>query len=154
MSRISDDKIADLLREGLSRIPSADPGAEFDARVRAELHRPEPLWPWFRSLVLPVLTPAACSLAVTLAILISVGAARPAVSAEGPAPTGRAIALDPGQDGERSVERELDRLDRDTPSLGGFGMSRTPEDAGRDSRPLPRRRHGASRRPAMRAWRS
>jgi hypothetical protein len=146
MSRMPDDNaVGELLKQGLRRLPVPEPSAAFDAAVRARLHRPEPRWQWLWNIGTPVLVPAVCSLIVTLAVLKGIGAPQAGapgtkIQAEGN------IALERGVDRVRSVEQGLEHIDRDTPSLGGFGTLRRAERVEREPQLQPRSRRGTSER--------
>ena len=123
MSKIQEDEISALLQKGLREAQVPAPAADFDDRVRARLQRPEPFWQALVRIFQPIAAPAACSLAVTLALLIVIGAPKPDRSRNlSPKPTAD-IALEPGVRAS-SIDQELERLDNDTPSLSGFRRAR------------------------------
>lgn len=124
MFRVSPDEVDRLLREGLRSVPVPEPSAEFDSNIRARLRRTEPPWRIFWESTRLFLAPAACSLAVTLALLICVGSGRPVGTMQVRPRSASDIALDPRTDRSRSIEQELDQLDGDTPSLGHFESRR------------------------------
>ena len=145
MSRIPDNKIDELLTQGLRNIAVQEISSDFDSRVRARLRRPRMGWEWLWTAVRPVLAPAGLSLAVTLAGLIIAGSPKPAASPGPQAPPGGNIALGSRPDRFRSLEEDLDRLDRETPSLGGFNVHHR-EPASPAPQSAPRGRRGASGR--------
>jgi hypothetical protein len=151
MSRMPDDsEISALLQQGLKRIPVPEPSASFDAGVRARLRRRESPWQIFWNLARPVLVPAGCSLVITLAVLkvtsvpASVGGPQSQMQ-----PAGN-IALEPRSGRMRSLEQRLERIDRDTPSLGGFGALRRADRFEREPTPQPPNHRGTSGRRADR----
>ena len=145
MSRMTDDEIGELLKQGLRKVPVPDASAGFDSQVRARLRRPQPRWQLFWSAVRLTLAPAAFSLAVTLAGLIAMGTPKPEGAPRPQAPAVGNLALDRGPDRLLSIDRDLDRIDIETPSLGGFGIRRA-DPAERAPQPQPRGRRGASDR--------
>src|SRR3954468_19804407 len=117
MSRISDDQISALLKQGLRSVPVPEASADFDSRVRARLRRPQSPWQWLWGALKPALAPAGLSLAVTLAALIIAGAPRP-----GGAPAAKSLEIANSAptrrlDRVRSIEQDLERLDKEAPSL-------------------------------------
>jgi hypothetical protein len=108
-----------MLQEGLRQSEAPTVTAGFNDKVRARLRRPEPWWLALLNACRPIAAPAACSLAVTLALLIVMGAPRTGGSSNPGAQGVGNIALDPGGRAN-SIEPDLDRLDRDIPSLSGF----------------------------------
>jgi hypothetical protein len=146
MSRMPDDnEVGELLKQGLRHLPTPEPSASFDAGVRARLRQPETRWQWFWKVGRPVLVPALCSLIVTLALLRGIGTPQAGAPGETAEPAGN-IALDRGAGRVRSVEQGLERIDRDTPSLGGFGTLRRAGRVEREPRLQPRNRRGTSGR--------
>jgi len=119
MSKMQEDEISALLQDGLRQAAVPTPAADFDDRVRERLRRPEPWWQAFVMALRPIAAPAACSLAVTLALLIVMGLPKPAGSSSPGAQGMSNVALEP-TDHAPSIDQELDRLDRDIPSLNGF----------------------------------
>jgi hypothetical protein len=150
VSKISNDEMTDLLQRGLRGIPELQVSSDFDSRVRAGLRRPEPWWQIVRQAAFPLLAPAACSLAVTLALLIGMSGASTGGARMGSAQPSRAVALQPRADRIRSVEQDLDRIDSDTPSLCGFLNSRRAVEANRAAEPRAEDKHGTSGRRATR----
>lgn len=57
------------LRRGLRQLPVPDTTSDFDARIHAALRLPTPWWRTLWTHARPVLSAAACSLLVTLALL-------------------------------------------------------------------------------------
>ena len=147
MSRMPDeDGITRLLQQGLRNIPTPEPTVDFDRLVRARLRRPEPRWQIFLNLAQPILVPAACALIITLMLLRGMGTV-PQTGVPGTAMTGTGgVALDRGPDRMRSIEQGLERLDRETPSLGGFGIMHRADRVEPDTQPQPRRHRGTSGR--------
>ena len=141
MFRMPDDgEIHGLLQQGLRQVPVPRTSADFDARVRSGIRRKESGWQMFWSMSRTLLVPAACSLVLTLLFLNGTGAPRPGTTAiTGALPTGN-VALDRA----RSVEQALERIDRYTPSLGGFSSPRQPDRAEPEPQSRPRSRKGAS----------
>ena len=144
MSRIPDNKSDALLTQGLREL-AVPPvrAADFDAGVRARLRCPQSRWEWLWSAVRPTLAPAGLSLAVTLAALIVAGSPKPTASTVPQSHQGDNIALGRRSDRHRSIEEDLDRLDRETPSLGGFSAGRV-EIPAPTPQAAPRGRRGAS----------
>jgi hypothetical protein len=130
VSKIHDDEISALLQKGLREAEVPAPAADFDDRVRARLRRPEPFWQAILRMLQPLAAPAACSLAVSLALLIVMGTPTPGRSRDSGPKAAADIALDPSVRA-RSIDQELDRLDNDTPTLSGF--RRTPRRQARDN---------------------
>jgi hypothetical protein len=146
MSRISDDQIDELLKQGLRGVPVPEASADFDSRVRARLRRPQSRWHWLWSALQPALAPAGLSLAVTLAALIIGGAPKPG-SAPGAKPVEIANSAPSRRpDRLRAIERDLERLDRETPSLGRLGGMRAETPQMPPTPPLQPGRRGASSR--------
>ena len=112
------------LREGLHGLPVPSTSADFDARIHAALSQPTPWWRSLLPLARPVLSTAACSLLVTLALLKGLSGIAASHSPQGAASPGEAVAY-----GSRD---RLDALESsDFPAgLNGFGTL---------SRPLPAR---------------
>ena len=144
MSKIPDDDQVDaLLHQGLRSVPYREPGADFNAGVHARLRRPapwwRPLWVGSRSL----LVPAACSLALTLLLLNSIGA--PPKSTVPVSNGGANVATEPNIERLRWVEQVLGGTDTFTPSIGGANRPRQSE--GEVPRVHPRQpgRHGEGR---------
>ena len=144
MSRIPDNKSDEILTQGLREIAVPEVSSDFDAGVRARLRRPQSRWEWLWSAARPALAPAGLSLAVTLAALIVAGSPKPGASPGVRKAQGGSIAL-VRPERQRSIEEDLDRLDRETPSLGGFRGSRAEPRATAPQTP-PHGRRGASGR--------
>ncbi len=152
MSRISDSEIDGLLKQGLRETPVPEASADFDSRVHAGLRRREPVWESLWGSLRPMLAPAGLSLAVTLAALIVLGAPRPDSPARLQRPLPSSIALGRSPERFRSVDQAIERLDHETPSLGGFAHPRREPPASRPPEPKLPGRRGASTRPEADAY--
>jgi len=114
------------LRQGLRDLPVPETSSDFDARVHAALRRPEPWWRALWEQARPVLTTAACSLLVTLALLKGVTATSTAASdLLRPAGAGVIIAY---RDSERAeqLDRDIERGDLSAMSLRGLAVLHRP----------------------------
>jgi hypothetical protein len=86
------------LREGLERLPVPEASPEFDARVLAAVRQPVPWWQALRAPLRPMLSGAACSLVVTLALIYWSSRLPATVRPANAAPTGSIAALDQSLD--------------------------------------------------------
>lgn len=141
MFKLSDVEVDEILSQGLREVPVPDVSAAFDSSVRAALEDRRPAWLGWWQAVRPAFAPAGIALAVTLAGLI-IGASQVQPPAQARRASGAgSIALGVRSSRARSIERELNRLDRDTPTLGGVRAEERPAQ--------PRRRpdgHGTTER--------
>ncbi len=145
VSRITDEEVGTMLQHGLRQVSVPEASIDFDSRVRARLRRTDPIWWRFWNSIGPVLAPAVCSLAATLALLVWSSTTKSATSlAAMPRPT-RTVALMPGQRRMRSVDQELERLDHDTPTLSGFDSTNRADSTERTQQ-NPLHDHGTSER--------
>jgi len=133
-----DARAVEALREGLRQLPVPEAGADFDARVLAQLAESPPERNRFRQrtwrLVRPVLAGAGCSLAATL-LLYSWYSQLPLEE--------RTVAAAPPRD-SFAADRSVEQGDLSSASLGSLPSfsRRTPERPERPSgsiRPAPRR---------------
>ena len=145
MSKIHDDEITSLLQQGLRAAEVPAPAASFDEKVRERLRRPEPWWRAFLNTFRPIAAPAACSLAVTLAVFIVMGSPKAEGSHSASSTGARNVALEPGIR-THSIDQDLERLDNDTPSLSGFRRRRHSEESEQDHREPPILHRGTSER--------
>ena len=138
MSKITDDEITRLFQEGLRKIPVPEVSTDFDRRVRSALRTPQTGWSLLWSALRPLLAPVAISMAITLAAMMVISAPQPGGTAQlhGHAPGGFALGHRSGR--TQSPEQELERLDRETPSLGGFRPVGRPEPNVEDPQSVPR----------------
>ena len=110
MSRIPDDKIGEMLQQGLRQVPVPAPSADFDARVRRELRRNQiPRWQLLWTAAWQIAAPAACSLAITLAVLMITGMPGQKNPAEKGSQRPADIAFTSRPSRLQEVERDLER---------------------------------------------
>ena len=141
-----DDETTTMLQRGLRDLHVPPISMDFDARVRAGLRRPPPLWHQVLGAARLTLAPAGLSLAVTLAVLITTGAPRPdGPPKERPRTSGN-IALEPRTDRLTNIEQNIEQLDGSTPSLGSFGRQHAPPSGERGRATATPGRRGASGR--------
>ena len=125
------------LRQGLHRLPVPEVASDFDARVHAALSRPTPCWLrllWTQAR--PVLSTAACSLFVTLALLKGWSGSE---RLQQPAATGAPVAQS-----DRERMDALDDSDRAAEPWRGFATLHRPL-AVKQSPPSERSRPATSR---------
>ena len=142
MSKFDEAEMEAILQRGLRQLPVPDASTDFDSRVRARLQPRLSWWLLIRAGLRPMLAPAAFSLSVTLAALIVSSAPRSSeLKPEQPRSAGN-IARDPLPGRMQSIDQELEQIDRDTPTLGGFRAPHRPVSPG--SERTHEGRHGAS----------
>ncbi len=136
------------LRRGLRSLPVPALSADFDARVRAALRRPTPWWQRLWTPVRPVLSMAACSCGVTLALLHWFTAI-PLVP-PGPSHFGAldAVASARGRARLEALDRQIDGMELSTATLRGLSAVERPPLATQNIAPPapPEPRHAAPER--------
>ena len=145
MSRLTEEQLDGMLQSGLGEIDTPEVSSDFDSRVRAGLAPQSPSWRSIWNFMRPALAPAGLSLAVTLAALIVIGTPKLEGATHPRGSTPPNVAAEPRSDRLRSVELDLERLDRATPALRSFGRIHRGDTGLSEPRP-PHRRRGASNR--------